>query len=145
MLLKFQGKNLDLKFTYLSIHYIEVAFDKAYMQFLAEQTPMNQNLYLFWSMLQNDKEYRGITVEQTAELVEASLNAYDFTLTEYLDTVNKVYQDSIIVKQLFETENTPENPRRGGVGKVSAAGRKILYGIMRRLRNTCQRLLDKLA
>lgn len=146
MLIKFQGKNVDLRMTYKSIHFLELAFGKAYIDFIAEQTPFNQSLYLFWAMLQNYPEYEGKDVLEVSELLQTSLDSYEFTLTEYFDKVNKSYQSSLIIKQLFEKEPNPdeEDSPRGFRGRrVSAFGRKILHDLMRRLRNTSQRFLDK--
>lgn len=48
MLIKFQGKNRDLRMTYKSIHFLELAFGESYVEFIHKQTPFNQSLYLFW-------------------------------------------------------------------------------------------------
>lgn len=146
MIIKFQGKNRELRLTYKSIHFLELAFGKAYIEFISEQTPFNQSLYLFWAMMQNDSEFSGKDVLEMAELLQQSLDSYEFTLTEYFDKVNQSYQSSTLVKQLFEKEPNPDeeaSPRNFGVRRVSAFGRKVLYDIVRRLRNRCQRLLDK--
>lgn len=143
MIIKFQGKNIELKMTYKSIYLLEIAFEESYSSFIQEQTQFNQSLYTFWAMLQNEPEYYGMPVDEVAMLLQDSLERYEFTLDEYFDKVNRSYQNSIIVKQLFELESPQELPRRGGGGKASAFGRKVFYGIMLRLRNFSQRLLDK--
>lgn len=146
MIIKFQGKNRELKLTYKSIHFLELAFGQSYAEFILEQTPFNQSLYLFWAMMQNDPEFSGKDVLEISELLQQSLDNYEFTLTEYFEKVNKSYQQSVIVKQLFEKEPNPDeeaSPRGFGGRRVSALGRKILHGIVFRLRNRCQRLLDK--
>ena len=143
-MITFQGKNIELKMTYKSIHLLEVAFDQAYIEFIAEQTNFNQSLYIFWAMLQNEPEYYGMTVGDVADLLQDSLEKYEFTLQEYFLKVDDAYTKSIVVKQLFDTPDEPsELPRRGGRGKASAFGRKVLYDLMRRLRNLSQRFLDK--
>lgn len=143
MIIRFQGKDLNLRLTYKSIHFLELAFDQDYASFIAEQTPFNQSLYIFWAMLQNEADYEGVSVLDVAELLQDSLDSYEFTLEEYFDKVNSSYASSILVKQLFKN-NTSSLPRGGGRrGRASEARRKILYGIVYRLRNTFQRLLDK--
>ena len=146
MLIKFQGKNRELRMTYKSIHFLELAFEKSYIEFIANQTPFNQSLYLFWAMLQNDPDFEGADMVKISELLQESLDSYEFTLTEYFDKVNASYQSSLIVKQLFEKEPNPDeelSPRGFGGRRVSALGRKILHGPMLRLRNFSQRFLDK--
>lgn len=146
MLIKFQGKNIDLRMTYKSIHFLELAFGKAYIDFVAEQTPFNQSLYLFWAMLQNIPEYEGKDVLEVSDFLQKSLDEYEFTLTEYFEKVNQSYQSSIIIKQLFEKEPNPDeekSPRNVGGRRFSAFRRKVLHGIMLRLRNFSQRFLDK--
>ena len=94
-------------------------------------------------MLQNESDYEGVSVLDVAELLQDSLDSYEFTLEEYFDKVNSSYASSILVKQLFKN-STGSLPRGGGRrGRASEARRKILYGIVYRLRNTFQRLLDK--
>lgn len=146
MLIKFQGKNRELRMTYKSIHFLELAFGESYIEFIAGQTPFNQSLYLFWAMLQNDSDFEGKDVLEMSELLQESLDNYEFTLTEYFEKVNESYQSSLIIKQLFEKEPNPDeeqSPRYLGGRRFSAFGRKILHGIMFRLRNTSQRFLDK--
>lgn len=146
MLIKFQGKNRELRMTYKSIHFLELAFGESYIEFVAKQTPFNQSLYLFWAMLQNDPEFEGKDVLAISELLQNSLDAYEFTLTEYFAKVNSSYQSSLIIKQLFEKEPNPDEeslPSNFGGHRVSAFGRKVLHGIMFRLRNISQRFLDK--
>lgn len=146
MLIKFQGKNRDLRMTYKSIHFLELAFGESYVEFIHKQTPFNQSLYLFWAMLQNDKDIEGKDVLEVSELLQQSLDNYEFTLTEYFEKVNESYQSSIIIKQLFEKEPNPDeeqSPRGFGVRRVSAFGCKVLHGFMFRLRNISQRFLDK--
>lgn len=144
MIITFRGKDIELKMTYKSIHYLEMAFDKAYTEFLLEQTEFNQTLYIFWAMLQNDPEYMGKSVSEVADLLQESLEAYEFTLAEYFTKVNQSYQSSVLVKQLFETDGKDNFPSDGGrQGRASIIGRKVLHGIMFRLRNFSQRFLDK--
>ena len=144
-MITFRGKNIQLKFTYKSIHLMELAFEQPYSTFVEEQTEFNQSLYVFWAMLQNEPDYFGVSVTDVAELLQQSLEEYEFTLPEYFAKVNKAYQDSVIVKQLFETDpDSQPLPRRGGrQSRASVIRRKVFYGIMRRLRNFSQRFLDK--
>ncbi|WVP83173.1 hypothetical protein NENIHHPF_00014 [Enterococcus phage EF_FB] len=37
MIIRFQGKDLNLRLTYKSIHFLELAFDQDYASFIAEQ------------------------------------------------------------------------------------------------------------
>lgn len=146
MIIKFQGKNRELKLTYKSIHFLELAFGQSYVEFIGEQTPFNQSLYLFWAMMQNDPEFSGMDVLEISDMLQESLDSYEFTLPEYFDKVNKSYQASVIVKQLFEKEPNPDeepSPRGFGGRRFSAFRRKVLHDLMLRLRNRCQRFLDK--
>lgn len=141
MIIQFQGKNRNLKMTYFSIHLLELAFSQPYANFIMEQTPFNQSLYCFWAMIQNDKEFEGLSVPQIADLLDESLEKEEFTLQEYFDKVNKSYSDSLIVQQLFKKSGS-ENPSGRGEGNSPTRG-KVLHAIMRRLRNFAKRFLEK--
>lgn len=142
MIIQFQGKNRNLKMTYYSIHLLELAFQQPYANFILEQTNFNQSLYCFWAMIQNDKEFEGLSVPQIADLLDDSLEKGEFTLEEYFEKVNKSYSDSLIVQQLFKKTGSDSNPRGRGE-RNSPSPSKILLAIMRRLRDFSNRVLAK--
>lgn len=140
MLIKINDKQYMLEFTYKSIYFLEVAFEKPYIETLGEQTPYNQQLMTFWSMMINEEEFKNHDIMQMAEVVQESLERGDFDINEFFDKVNKAYLDSTIVKQIFDL---PSDSGRRGRASENKDRRGLFHGIMSRLANRFRGFLEK--
>lgn len=139
MRIKFQGAEYNLRFTYKSIYYLETAFPESYITTLQGLTDFNSTLFIFWAMIINEPNFNSLSIEETAELIQISLDTKEFTIDELFSKVADSYSDSTIVEQLFKN-----SPRGGGRReRASETRRERFYGSLRRLVYRFQRFLDK--
>lgn len=141
-LITIRGKQRELKFTYKSMYYLEVAWDEEYLSKLLTYTPTIQTNYLFYAMLVNIPEFEGITLDGTLELIQECLENNDFDMEEYFTKVSKAHTNSMLVNQLFK-QSTPS----GSVGTEQAdeTRRGGIFSVVRGIRNYCTRVLVKYA
>lgn len=145
MMIKLNGKQYLLNFTYTSIYFLEVAFGKPFDEMLREETPFNQQIITAWAMLANEPDFKNMDIIGISEVVQKSIEDGELTIDEFFDKINKTYTESIIIKQIFNLDESSPPSGSGGQERASEKPirRNTFSKYLSRLKHSCRAFLEE--